>query len=160
MTFVTRREGIVPVGNIGDYLAWSASVSEILQAQPGFQGSFILNSLAQLDKYTSLTLWDSRQAWRAAIQSTALVGFLKANSTTGMFTANGSGLGYDVVFEIGGGGQAGVVNLNDFIVDVDGAVPAFIESRRVYWEGAREGDPLFSRRLLLRAHAGTRAMTA
>ena len=64
MTFVTRREGIVPVSNIGDYLAWSASVSEILQARPGFQGSFILNSLAHLDKYTSLTLWDSRQAWR------------------------------------------------------------------------------------------------
>ena len=55
-----------------------------------------------------------------------------------------------MVLEIGGGGQPGVVNLNDFIVDVDGAVPAFIESRRVYWEGAKEGDPLFSRRLLLR----------
>ncbi|MDE2861050.1 MAG: antibiotic biosynthesis monooxygenase [Chloroflexota bacterium] len=150
MTFVTRREGIVPVRNIGDYLAWSERVSEFLQAQPGFQGSFILNSLAHLDKYTSLTLWDSRQAWRAAIQSTALVSFLKANSTTGMFTANGSGLGYEVVLEIDGPGRAGVVNLNDFIVDVDGAVPAFIESRRVYWEGAREGDPRFVRRLLLR----------
>ena len=56
MTFVTRREEIVPEGSVGDYLAWNERVSNILQSQPGFQGCFTLNSLAHLDKYTRLVL--------------------------------------------------------------------------------------------------------
>ncbi len=150
MTFVTRREDIVHEGKAGDYLAWNRSASEVLLTQSGFREYFTINSLGRLDMYTRLILWDSWQSWRAALQSPAFVSFLNDNPTSAIFTETGSGMGYEVVFEIGGGGQAGVVNLNDFIIDVDGAVPAFIESRRVYWEGAKEGDPLFSRRLLLR----------
>ena len=150
MTFVTRREEIVPEGSVGDYLAWNENVSSILQSQLGFQGYLTLNSLTHLDKYSRLVLWDSRDDWRVALLVPALVSFLKANPAEGIFTESGSGLGYEVVFEIDGPGYAGVVNLNDFIVDVDGAVPAFIESRRVYWEGAKAGDPRFVRRLLLR----------
>ena len=107
-----------------------------------------------MDKYTRLVLWDSRDDWRVALLAPALVSFLNDNPAEGIFTETGIGLGYEVVFEIDGPGYAGVVNLNDFIVDVDGAVPAFIESRRVYWEGAKEGDPRFVRRLLLRARGG------
>ena len=150
MTFVTRREEIVPEGRVGDYLAWNERLNEVMLALPGFKGCFTLNSLVLLDKYSRLALWDSRDDWRAALLAPALVSFLKDNPTSGIFTETDSGLGYEVVFEIDGPGRAGVVNLNDFIVDVDGAVPAFIESRRVYWEGAKEGDPRFVRRLLLR----------
>ena len=128
MTFVTRREEIVPEGSVGDYLAWNEHVSEVLLAEPGFQGYFTLNSLGQLDRYSRLVLWDSREAWRAATRTAAFESFVRDNPTADLFAETGSGRGYDVVLEVDGPRRAGVVNLNDFIVDVDGAVPAFIES--------------------------------
>ncbi len=150
MTYVTRREEMVPVGRVGDYMEWNEKVVDILKSQPGFQGYLTLSSLGYLDKYSRLSIWDSREAWRAAALSPALESFAKANPTNDLMTESAPALGYEVVFEITGTRRAGVVNLNDFIVDVAGAVPAFVESRRVYWEGAKDGDPRFARRLLLR----------
>lgn len=149
MIYVTRRVEMVPVGRVGDYLEWNQKIIDIFQSQPGFQGYFTLSSLGYLDKYSRLVLWDSREAWRAAIQSPELESFAKANPSSDLMTESAPAMAYDVVLEIPGSGRPGVVNLNDFIVDVEGAIPAFVESRRVYWEGAKEGDPRFVRRLLL-----------
>ena len=150
MTYVTRREEMVPVGRVGEYMAWNEKIIGILQAQPGLQGYFTLNSLGYLDKYTRLALWDSREAWRAGLRSPALESFVKANPTGDFIAESAPAMGYEVVLDIAGPGQAGVVNLNDFTVDVQGAIPAFVDSREVYWEGAKAGDPRFVRRLLLR----------
>ncbi len=150
MTYVTRREEMVPVWRVGDYMAWNEKIIDILKSQPGFQGYLTLNSFGYLDKYSRLALWDSREAWRAAFQSPALESFARANPTSDLVTESAPALGYEVVLDIPGTRRPGVVNLNDFTIDVDGAVPAFVESRRVYWEGAKEGDPRFARRLLLR----------
>ena len=150
MTYATRREGMVPVGRVGDYLAWNEKIIGILQSQPGLEGYFTLNSLGYPDKYTCLVLWESREAWRAAVRSPALGSFAKTNPTSDFIAESAPAMAYEVVLDIVGPGHAGVVNLNDFTVDVQGAIPAFVESRRVYWEGAKAGDPRFVRRLLLR----------
>jgi heme-degrading monooxygenase HmoA len=141
---------MVAAGRDGDFIARNEKLTDVLKSQPGFQGYFLLNSLGYLHNYVRLILWESREVQQAALQSPAYLSFTQANPPGELDTESAPDRDYEVVLEIAGPGQPGVVNLNDFIVDVEGAVPAFVESRKVYWGAAKENDPRFVRRLLLR----------
>ena len=155
MTYATRREGMVLAGRVGDFVARSEKSINIFKSLPGFQGYFLLHSLGYLQKNVRLALWESREAGQAALpQSPALQTFTQANPVRELITESAPAQGYEVVLDIAGSGQAGVVTLNDWTIDVAGAVPAFVNSRNENWELAKKNNLRFVRNRLLH-HLGS-----
>ncbi|MBI4641058.1 MAG: hypothetical protein HY731_10205 [Candidatus Tectomicrobia bacterium] len=125
-----RIESMVVGARIADYEVWIKQYGDVLRAQKGFQGWVVANSFGYPTKYTRLANWESRETELAAIWSSYLHAFLKANPSEGLFTMARPGEAYEIVTSVGESIPAGFLLLVEFDLDIRPGNAAAFESGR------------------------------
>lgn len=158
--YATRVDLMVAFGKAAAFEERSAQQLDLIQPQPGFQARRLLNSLGCPARYTVLSFWDSREAARDAVRSTAIQKFVEANPVPDWVTMTRPVEAYEQVHTIEGQasapgqvpGQAVLIDwtLNPGIENAE----AFEQSRKEIFELHRQHNPGLLRHRLLRYLGG------
>jgi heme-degrading monooxygenase HmoA len=152
--YATRIDVTVAFGKAAAFEERMARQNEVLHALAGFQARRVLNSLGYPAKYTVLSLWDSREAARAGVRSTAMQAYVEANPQPAWGTITRPVEAYEEVHTVEGQAQGqtpGLVTLIDWTLHPGpDTAEAFEQSRRELFELQRQHNPGLVRHRLLR----------
>lgn len=99
--YLSRTETMVAAGREAEYEDRVKRLGELAQKQPGFQQRGVLNSLSYPRKYSVISRWDSREAFRANIMTEAYRAFQQANPAAAISTATRPQEGYEFILGVG-----------------------------------------------------------
>lgn len=115
--YVLRAEGMVGIGRIADYKAWTDRVYDHLKQQAGVQALTTLQSAGYPSKFTGIIRWESRQAAQTWAESDGWRTFLKSNPIEGLFTPTAPTQAYEPVVFHRNDQPLGTITLVDVTID-------------------------------------------